>query len=258
MSPPCRPKGEYRSAQHEGASVNTTATPPAPPLPEGVIALVPMRNVVLFPHVLMPISVGRAKSIAALQYALQANAPLGIVMQKDAQVDDPGRDALCDVGTVANVVRHIGGADELQHVVCQGMQRFRVGELVAGYRSSPPASSCSRSRRSSRPRPRRWACNCASVRSRCCRCCRTCRPSSRGAAGHRGPRRAGRHGRQPHRHRARRQADDARIAKVRDRLDRVIEFLTQRVEVLKLSKEIGEQTRASSTSASASTCCASS
>ncbi|HJW10194.1 MAG TPA: LON peptidase substrate-binding domain-containing protein, partial [Albitalea sp.] len=105
----------------------------ATPLPEGVIALVPMRNVVLFPHVLMPISVGRAKSIAALQYALQANAPLGIVMQRDAQVDDPGRDALCDVGTVANVVRHIGGADELQHAVCQGVQRFRVGELVAGF-----------------------------------------------------------------------------------------------------------------------------
>ncbi len=112
--------------------MDPTANTPAA-LPEGVIALVPMRNVVLFPHVLMPISVGRAKSIAALQYALQASAPLGIVMQKDAQVDDPGRDALCDMGTLANVVRHIGAADELQHAVCQGVQRFRIAELVAGY-----------------------------------------------------------------------------------------------------------------------------
>ncbi|MEK6707820.1 MAG: endopeptidase La [Pseudomonadota bacterium] len=102
-------------------------------LPDGVIALVPMRNVVLFPHVLMPITVGRVKSIAAVEHALQSTAPVGIVLQKDASVDDPGLDALCHVGTVANIVRHLSSADGLRHAVCQGVERFRIEELVEGY-----------------------------------------------------------------------------------------------------------------------------
>ena len=102
-------------------------------LPDGIIALVPMRNVVLFPHVLMPITVGRVKSIAAVEHALQSAAPVGIVLQKDASVDDPGLDALCHVGTVANIVRHITSADGLRHAVCQGVERFYIEKLVEGY-----------------------------------------------------------------------------------------------------------------------------
>ena len=102
-------------------------------LPQDVIALVPMRNVVLFPHVLMPITVGRIKSIAAVEHALQSNKPVGIVLQKDAAVDDPGFDALCVIGTVANVVRHLTSAEGLRHAVCQGIERFRIEELVEGY-----------------------------------------------------------------------------------------------------------------------------
>ncbi|KIO49948.1 endopeptidase La [Nitrosospira sp. NpAV] len=102
-------------------------------LPDGVIALVPMRNVVLFPHVLMPITVGRVKSIAAVEHALRSSAPVGIVLQKDAAIDDPGIDALCPIGTVANVVRHIASVDGLRHAVCQGIERFRIEELVEGY-----------------------------------------------------------------------------------------------------------------------------
>lgn len=68
-------------------------------LPADVVALVPMRNVVLFAHVLMPITIGRKCSLAALRHAVEAEAPLGIVLQKDAQVDEPGFEALCAVGT---------------------------------------------------------------------------------------------------------------------------------------------------------------
>ena len=109
--------------------------PNLPPLdlPEGVIALVPMRNLVLFPHVLMPVSVGRAKSIAAVQHVLRTGAALGIVLQKDPKVDDPGRDALCDIGTIAKVVQHVDSNRQLHHAVCQGVQRFRIEELVEGY-----------------------------------------------------------------------------------------------------------------------------
>ncbi|MDE2401840.1 MAG: endopeptidase La [Burkholderiales bacterium] len=102
-------------------------------LPEGVIALIPMRNVVLFPHVLVPISVGRLKSVAALKYAIQARAPLGIVLQKDPETDDPGREDLCDIGTLSKVVRHIGAGENVDHAVVQGLQRFRILELLDGY-----------------------------------------------------------------------------------------------------------------------------
>ncbi|MDO8772438.1 MAG: endopeptidase La [Burkholderiaceae bacterium] len=102
-------------------------------LPEGVIALVPMRNMVLFPHALVPITVGREKSIAAIQHARRSATPVGIVLQRDARVDDPGRDALCDVGTFAKVLQHVDTDEKLQHAVCQGVARFRIEALVEGY-----------------------------------------------------------------------------------------------------------------------------
>ncbi len=102
-------------------------------LPNGVIALAPMRNVVLFPHVLMPIIVGRIKSIAAIEQALQSKMPIGIVLQKDATIDDPGLNDLCSIGTLANVVRHVNSADGSHHAVCQGLERFRIEALVGGY-----------------------------------------------------------------------------------------------------------------------------
>ncbi len=102
-------------------------------LPADVIALVPMRNVVLFPHVLMPITVGRVKSIATIEHALQSKTPIGIVLQKDATIDNPGFDTLCSIGTIANVVRHIASEDGTHHAVCQGMERFQIEEIIEGY-----------------------------------------------------------------------------------------------------------------------------
>jgi ATP-dependent Lon protease len=102
-------------------------------LPEDVIALVPMRNVVLFPHVLTAVTVGRAKSIAALEHAIKAHAPLGIVLQRDPAVDDPDLDTLFSMGTVVSVVRHLASSDGLRHAVCQGIERFVIEEMVEGY-----------------------------------------------------------------------------------------------------------------------------
>ncbi|SDY52249.1 endopeptidase La [Nitrosomonas sp. Nm58] len=102
-------------------------------LPDDVIALIPMRNVVLFPHVLMPITVGRVKSIATIEHALQSDSPIGIVLQRDASADHPGLNELCLIGTIARIVRHITSTDGTQHVVCQGIERFQIKELVEGY-----------------------------------------------------------------------------------------------------------------------------
>lgn len=106
---------------------------PCPTLPADVIALVPMRNVVLFPHVFMPITVGRVRSVAAVEFALQSKLPIGIVLQKDAAVDDPGMEALCAIGTVAKIAHRAVTDDGTQHVVCQGVKRFRIEEIIEGY-----------------------------------------------------------------------------------------------------------------------------
>lgn len=102
-------------------------------LPEGVVALVPMRNLVLFPHVLMSVSVGRARSVAAVQHAVRDGVPIGMVLQRDAQTEDPALDALHAVGTLVQVVRHVRSDEGAHHVMCQGVQRIRLLELLEGY-----------------------------------------------------------------------------------------------------------------------------
>jgi len=109
---------------------------PAPPpaeMPPGVVALIPMRNLVLFPHVMAPASVGRVKSIAALEHAIANSVPVGIVLQKDPKQDDPAVADRYTVGTLAEVVHHLKPQENLHHVVCHGTQRFRLGGPVAGY-----------------------------------------------------------------------------------------------------------------------------
>jgi ATP-dependent Lon protease len=103
------------------------------PLPADVVALLPMRNLVLFPHMLAPVALGRPKSVAALQQAVACEAPVGLVLQKDAQEDDPGLSGLCSVGTLATVLQHKRADDGQAHAVCQGLQRMRIVELVEGY-----------------------------------------------------------------------------------------------------------------------------
>ena len=112
--------------------MNTPVSHPVE-LPPGVVAIIPMRNLVLFPHVMAPISVGRAKSIAALEHAIASGTPVGIVLQKDPAVDDPTLADLHSVGTLALVVHHLNPQENLHHAVCQGTQRFRVKDAVEGH-----------------------------------------------------------------------------------------------------------------------------
>jgi len=102
-------------------------------LPADVVPVVPMRNLVLFPHGMAPIGVGRPKSVAALQQAVRADGALALVLQRDPKDDDPGRAGLADIGTLANVVQHAAGRDGQQHAMCRGVQRFRLEALVDGY-----------------------------------------------------------------------------------------------------------------------------
>ncbi|MGN6572009.1 MAG: endopeptidase La [Pseudolabrys sp.] len=95
--------------------------------------IVPVRNFVMFPGMVMPVTVGRQKSIAAAQQAVREQRPVGILKQRDPDIADPSAIDMHRMGTVANVVRYITGQDGANHLVCQGEQRFQVLEFLSGW-----------------------------------------------------------------------------------------------------------------------------
>jgi len=106
-------------------------TRPTPAVPEDVLIILPVRNVVLFPGVVLPISIGREKSVAAAQEAVRTQRKVGLLLQTDPTIDEPGPEQLHRVGTVASIVRFVTGADGTHHLICHGEQRFRVLDYVS-------------------------------------------------------------------------------------------------------------------------------
>ena len=104
-----------------------------PPLPADALIIVPVRNTVLFPGLVLPITLGRPKSIAAAQQAVREQRQVGILLQRSADVDDPTSIDMHRMGTVANIVRYITAPDGTNHIVCQGEQRFQIGEYLSGW-----------------------------------------------------------------------------------------------------------------------------
>jgi ATP-dependent Lon protease len=105
----------------------------APGLPSDALIIVPVRNTVLFPGMVLPISVGRPGSIAAAQQAVREQRQVGILMQRDQAQDDPKAVDLHRIGTVANLVRYVTAPDGNHHVICQGDQRFQIIEFMEGW-----------------------------------------------------------------------------------------------------------------------------
>lgn len=94
------------------------------------ISLLPLRNTVLFPGVVLPITVGRDKSIKAVNDAYKADRLIGVVAQKDSAVEDPAANDLEAVGTVAKIVKMIKMPDGGTTVIIQGKARFRIESVL--------------------------------------------------------------------------------------------------------------------------------
>src|SRR5580765_3134586 len=77
------------------------------PLPEDALVIVPLRNAVLFPGIMSPITIGRSASVAAAQEAVRGEKPVGFLLQRDPEKNDLTPDDLHWVGTVAQVVRYL-------------------------------------------------------------------------------------------------------------------------------------------------------
>jgi len=103
------------------------------PLPDDALIILPVRNLVLFPGVIMPVTIGREKSRAAAQEAARQQRPLGILLQVKPELDDPKPEEMHWVGTTANVLRYVTGAEGTHHIVVQGEERFRVVQFLDGY-----------------------------------------------------------------------------------------------------------------------------
>jgi ATP-dependent Lon protease len=113
--------------------VDQTQAGKTEPLPKDSIIILPVRQAVLFPGTVLPLAIGRPSSIAAAQEAVRAERSLGVVLQADPAIDDPKPTQLHQVGTSAQVLRYVTAADGTHHVICQGLTRFRIKEFIPGY-----------------------------------------------------------------------------------------------------------------------------
>lgn len=93
------------------------------------IPILPLRNMVLFPGVAMPVVVGRPKSMRLIKEAVRSKSLLGVVCQKEMDTEDPGYGDLYTTGVVADIVRVIEMPDGSTTVILQGKKRFFLESL---------------------------------------------------------------------------------------------------------------------------------
>ncbi|MDX9751963.1 MAG: LON peptidase substrate-binding domain-containing protein, partial [Flavobacteriales bacterium] len=103
--------------------MNAESTPPELPI-------LPLRNTVLFPGVVIPITVGRDRSIRLIQDVYKGNKTLGVVSQKNADIEEPNADDLNRVGTIATIIRMLRMPDGSTTAIIQGRKRFEVLDMV--------------------------------------------------------------------------------------------------------------------------------
>ena len=100
------------------------------PVVEFELPLLPLRDVVVYPHMVLPLFVGRAKSIKALEQAMQANKQVVLIAQKDANDDDPSAEGLYEIGTVASILQLLKLPDGTVKVLVEGAYRAHINSLI--------------------------------------------------------------------------------------------------------------------------------
>lgn len=99
---------------------------PVHTITDDMLVIIPVRNLVLFPGTVVPVAINRDRSLAAAQEAVRNNRKVGFLLQHDPDLQAPTGSDLYSIGTVANIVRYVTGADGTHHLVVQGERRFRV------------------------------------------------------------------------------------------------------------------------------------
>jgi ATP-dependent Lon protease len=94
------------------------------------LPILPIRNTVLFPGVVIPITVGRQKSIKLVKKAYKGDRIIGVVAQSNNKVEDPGKDDIYKIGTVARILKMIVLPDGNTTIIIQGKQKFGLGDIL--------------------------------------------------------------------------------------------------------------------------------
>ncbi len=113
------------SDEYQGGTQPTDGTE----LP-GVLAVLPLRDTVLFPQSILPLAAGRPASLKLIEDALRGNRTIGVVTQRDASAEEPQEADLYRIGTVATIHKVVKQPDGTLRLVVQGLKRFRIVELV--------------------------------------------------------------------------------------------------------------------------------
>ncbi len=103
------------------------------PIPDDAMIVVPMRKLVLFPGLVVPIGLNRESSVAAAQEAARHELSVAIVLQTDPDKDLPGPDDLHSMATSAQILRYLTTPDGGHHMVCRGDQRVKLLEFLPGW-----------------------------------------------------------------------------------------------------------------------------
>jgi ATP-dependent Lon protease len=124
---------QKQSASGSAKPEDRTENHAGPDLPPDALIIIPVRNMVLFPGMVVPVTMQRERSVAAAQEAARHQLNVGILLQRDPEQNEPEGKDLYEVGASAGVLRYLTGPDGRHHLVVQGQQRFRVREFLTGY-----------------------------------------------------------------------------------------------------------------------------
>ncbi len=103
------------------------------PIPDDALIILPVRGVVLFPATMFPLAIAGAKAQAAVQEAVRLERPIGVLLQRQPEAEDPAPGDLHWVGASAAVLRYVTTPDGMHHAVARGLRRFRVLQVLEGY-----------------------------------------------------------------------------------------------------------------------------
>jgi ATP-dependent Lon protease len=95
-----------------------------------VISILPVRNTVLFPGVVLPITVGRQKSIRLVKKAYRGDRIIGVVAQENATLEEPNKDDIYKIGTVAKILKMLILPDGNTTIIIQGLKRFEISDII--------------------------------------------------------------------------------------------------------------------------------
>jgi ATP-dependent Lon protease len=112
--------------------LTTEETRPQTANPPDTLPVLPLRDVVVYPHMVIPLFVGRERSIVALEQAMKVDKQILLLAQKQADVDDPAPKDLYEVGTVATILQLLKLPDGTVKVLVEGVERARVAQIIAG------------------------------------------------------------------------------------------------------------------------------